>query len=193
ALDGAAAFATRLEAAGVKVRFVRRATAPKGAPLLASVQGDDLRSILTRMLMVSDNDHAEAVHRLVAVAQRTGTTWAGAGAAQRAVLAREGVRLPAGRLWDGSGLSRSDRLTSAELAGVVAHAFAPNQPELALLREDGLPLSGRSGTLSASAGRFVTRDSACARGRVRAKTGTLGDAAALAGWTRGADGRLKAF
>jgi serine-type D-Ala-D-Ala carboxypeptidase/endopeptidase (penicillin-binding protein 4) len=75
----------------------------------------------------------------------------------------------------------------------VAHAFAPNQPELALLREDGLPLSGRTGTLRASLGRFVTIESACARGRVHAKTGTLGDAAALAGWTKGSDGRIKAF
>jgi D-alanyl-D-alanine carboxypeptidase/D-alanyl-D-alanine-endopeptidase (penicillin-binding protein 4) len=192
-LDAAAVFARRLQAAGVKTKFVRRASAPKGAPLLASVQGDDLRSILTRMLLVSDNDHAEAVHRLVAIAQRRAGSWTGARTAQLAVAAREGLRLPAGRLWDGSGLSRSDRLTSGELARVVAHAFAPNQPELAVLREDGLPLSGRTGTLSASTGRFRTPDSACARGRVHAKTGTLGDVAALAGWTSGADGRLKAF
>jgi serine-type D-Ala-D-Ala carboxypeptidase/endopeptidase (penicillin-binding protein 4) len=193
ALNAAAVFAGKLRAAGVKTTTVRRAAAPKGSPLLASVRGDDLRSIVTKMLQVSDNDHAEALHRLVSLAERRGTSWTGARAAQRAVLAREGVRLPDGRLWDGSGLSRSDRLTSTELARVVAHAFAANQPELAVLRENGLPLSGRTGTLSASAGRFVTQDSSCARGLVRAKTGTLGDAAALAGWTRGADGRLKAF
>jgi D-alanyl-D-alanine carboxypeptidase/D-alanyl-D-alanine-endopeptidase (penicillin-binding protein 4) len=193
ALNAAGVFARTLRAAGVRTTTVRRAAAPKGSPLLASVQGDDLRSIVTTMLQVSDNDHAEALHRLVSLAERRGTSWTGARAAQRAVLAREGVRLPDGRLWDGSGLSRSDRLTSAELARVVAHAFAANQPELAVLRENGLPLSGRTGTLSASAGRFVTKDSSCARGLVRAKTGSLGDAAALAGWTRGADGRLKAF
>ena len=67
------------------------------------------------------------------------------------------------------------------------------QPELALLREDGLPLAGRTGTLKASYGRFVTADSRCAQGRVHAKTGTLGDVAALAGWTKGTDGRVKAF
>jgi D-alanyl-D-alanine carboxypeptidase/D-alanyl-D-alanine-endopeptidase (penicillin-binding protein 4) len=192
-LDAATVFARRLRAAGVKTTTVRRASAPKGAPLLASVKGDDLRSIVTRMLLVSDNDHAEAVHRLVAVAQRHGGTWVGGRTAQRTVLASEGVRLPAGRLWDGSGLSRSDRLTSRELARVVVNAFETDQPELALLREDGLPLAGRTGTLGPSSRRFVTRDSACARGKVHAKTGTLGDAAALAGWTTGADGRLKAF
>jgi D-alanyl-D-alanine carboxypeptidase/D-alanyl-D-alanine-endopeptidase (penicillin-binding protein 4) len=193
ALHAATSFARKLRAAGLKTTTIGRAAAPKGSPVLASVRGDDLRSIVTRMLQVSDNDHAEALHRLVSLAERRGSTWTGAQAAQRAVLAREGVQLPAGRLWDGSGLSRSDRLTSAELAGLVAHVFAPNQPELAAVRENGLPLSGRTGTLSASSGRFVTKDSACARGRVRAKTGTLRDAAALAGWTRGADGRLKAF
>ena len=192
-LDAASVFARKLRAAGVKVASVRRATAPQGSPVLASVQGDDLRSIITKMLLVSDNDHAEALNRLVGVAERRGGSWTGARAAQRAVLAREGVRLPDGRLWDGSGLSRSTRLTSGELARIVAHAFAPNQPELALVREDGLPLSGRTGTLKASMGRFVTKDSACAAGKVHAKTGTLGDAAALAGWTKGADGKVKAF
>jgi len=193
ALHAATAFARKLRAAGVKTTTIRRAAAPKGSPVLASVSGDDMRSIVTRMLQVSDNDHAEALHRLVSLAERRGSTWTGARAAQRAVLARESVQLPAGRLWDGSGLSRSDRLTSAELARIVAHVFAPDQPELAALRENALPLSGRTGTLSASRGRFVTKDSSCARGRVRAKTGTLRDAAALAGWTRGADGRLKVF
>ena len=192
-LHAASVFAKRLKAAGLKVTTVRRATAPKGSPLLASVQGDELRRIVTTMLLVSDNDHAEALNRLVGVAQRRGGSWTGARTAQRTVLAREGVQLPGGRLWDGSGLSRSNRLTTGQLSRIVAHAFAPNQPELALLREDGLPLSGRTGTLRASLGRFVTKDSACARGRVHAKTGTLGDAAALAGWTKGSDGRIKAF
>lgn len=54
-------------------------------------------------------------------------------------------------------------------------------------------MSGISGTLSASSGRYVTKPSSCARGRVHAKTGTLDDAVALAGWTTGADGRTKAF
>jgi len=192
-LDAASVFAKKLKAAGLTVSSVGRATTPKGSPLLASVRGDDLRSIITKMLLVSDNDHAEALNRLVAVAERRGATWTAARAAQRAVLAREGLRLADRRLWDGSGLSRSDRLTAGELARIVAHAFAAGQPELALLREDGLPLAGRTGTLKASYGRFVTADSRCAQGKVHAKTGTLGDVAALAGWTKGTDGRIKAF
>ena len=55
------------------------------------------------------------------------------------------------------------------------------------------PIAGKTGTLSASYGRFTAATSKCAVGKVHAKTGTLTDAVALTGWTRGTDGRVKAF
>ena len=56
------------------------------------MQGDRLDAIVKQMLLVSDNDHAEALHRLVARKAGYSTTWNGARRAQRAVLARDGVR-----------------------------------------------------------------------------------------------------
>ena len=79
------------------------------------------------------------------------------------------------------------------LARVVDNILEPQQTDLAVLREGGLPVSGRLGTLRASLGRFTTAPSKCAAGKVVAKTGSLSDAVALAGYTRGTDGRLKAF
>jgi D-alanyl-D-alanine carboxypeptidase/D-alanyl-D-alanine-endopeptidase (penicillin-binding protein 4) len=77
----------------------------------------------------------------------------------------------------------------------VTNVFEPaNATPLALLRSDsGMPIAGRTGALRASYGRFTASTSKCAVGKVHAKTGTLSDAVALSGWTRGTDGRVKAF
>ena len=53
-----------------------------------------------------------------------------------------------------------------------------------------IPTAGRTGTLE---NRFTTTQSKCAVGKVWAKTGTLSDVVSLAGFTKGADGRVKAF
>ena len=188
-IDAAKVFAAQLKAKGVNVLYVARKTAPSNATLIGSVQGDRLDAIVKEMLLVSDNDHAEALHRLVARKAGYWTTWTRAGWAQRAVLARDGVAITENAMHDGSGLSRSDRLTTYQLARVVDNFLESGQSDLAVLRSGGLPLAGRTGTLEH---RFVA-EAACGRGKVWAKTGTLSDAVALAGYARGTDGRLKAF
>ncbi len=96
--------------------------------------------------------------------------------------------LAAGTLYDGSGLSRADRLSALQLARIVDRGIdAGTQTKLWPLKS-GLPTAGRTGTL---ASRFSTTASKCAVGKVWAKTGTLGDVVALAGWTTGADGRVE--
>ena len=192
-LDAANLFAAKLKANGLTPTVKGRLTATSTATVLASSAGQSVSQIVSTMLMWSDNEYAEALHRLVAVRTGYGNTWTAARSAQSAQLAKEG--LAANALYDGSGLSRSDRLTSEQLARVVTNVFEPgNATKLSLLRSSsGLPVSGRSGTLSTSYNRFTTAQSKCAVGEVHAKTGTLSDAVALAGWTVGADGRLKAF
>ena len=193
ALDAAKVFATKLRAHGITVTRIGRGSAATNAPLLASSAGVTLGTSISHMLLTSDNEHAEALHRLVGIRMGYGNTWAAARAAQQKGLANQGLTATA--LYDGSGLSRSDRLTGVQLARVVANAFEPgNSTRLALLRSNaGLPVSGRTGTLQAAYGRFTTAASRCAVGKVHAKTGTLDDAVALAGWTVGKDGRVKTF
>lgn len=163
------------------------------APVIATSAGLTVGQIVTPMLLNSDNEHAEALHRLVAIEAGYGSTWTAASTAQQALLGKEGLSATA--LHDGSGLSRSGRLSGLQLARIVANAFEPgNATQLALLRSDtALPVSGRTGTLRSSLGRFTTAQSTCAVGRVHAKTGTLNDAVALSGWTVGADGQVKTF
>ncbi|GAA4360779.1 D-alanyl-D-alanine carboxypeptidase/D-alanyl-D-alanine endopeptidase [Angustibacter luteus] len=188
-LDAAKVFAAKLKARGATITSVSRRTAPRPSTGLASVQGQRLDAIVKQMLLVSDNDHAEALNRLVATKAGYAATWTGAAQAQRVVLARDGVQIPAGAMFDGSGLSRSDRLTTGQLARVVDNFLESGQSDLAVLRSGGLPLAGRTGTLTK---RFV-KQATCARGKVVAKTGTLQDAVSLVGYATGTDGRLKAF
>jgi serine-type D-Ala-D-Ala carboxypeptidase/endopeptidase (penicillin-binding protein 4) len=166
---------------------------PAGSPLLAASAGQTVNQIVSTMMLNSDNQYAEALHRLVAIQTGYGSSWSAAQTAQKRQLARQGLQATA--LFDGSGLSRADRLTGLQLARIVANVFEPgNSTSLALLRSNaGLPISGRTGTLQAAYGRFTTAASRCAVGKVHAKTGTLSDAVSLAGWTIGTDGRVKTF
>jgi D-alanyl-D-alanine carboxypeptidase/D-alanyl-D-alanine-endopeptidase (penicillin-binding protein 4) len=192
-MQTASVFAAQLKANGMTVSHVGRGTANPSQPLLASSAGQTVSQIVSTMMVGSDNEYAEALHRLVGIRLGYGRTWAAARSAQADQLVKQGLTATA--LYDGSGLSRSDRLSSLQLARMVTNIFEPgNATSLALLRSDGgLPISGRTGTLQASYGRFTTAASKCAVGLVHAKTGTLSDAAALSGWTVGTDGRTKAF
>ena len=184
-LDAALAFAGRLRRTGIEVTAVGRGRAPAGAPLVADVRGDRLDEIVARMLLTSDNDHAEALHRLVALGVGAAPTWAGSAAAQHSLLAARGLTVGPRQLYDGSGLSRSARLSAAQLVALVLDPV--------FVSGTSLPVSGMSGTLRSSLGRFKTAPSACAAGLVHAKTGSLDDVVALAGWTTDADGFVKAF
>ena len=192
-IDAANNFAAKLKANGITVASVTRGNPPAVSPLLASSAGQTVGQIVTRMLVESDNEHAEAMHRLVAVQTGVGNTWSAGRTAQSRRVAAEGLTITA--LYDGSGLSRSDRLSGLQLARIVTNPFEPaNETRLGLLRsKSALAIAGQTGTLRASWGRFTTSGSKCAVGKVFAKTGTLTDAVSLAGWTVGTDGRVKAF
>jgi D-alanyl-D-alanine carboxypeptidase/D-alanyl-D-alanine-endopeptidase (penicillin-binding protein 4) len=191
-IDAGKVFASLLKEYGVSTSSVVRKRAPGGTPVLASVQGRRLDAIVKDMLLPSDNDHAEALHRLVARRAGYSATWTGAAAAQRKVLAGLGIDLGDSRLYDGSGLSRSDRLTARQLVSVLSLPLDGNHPRLVSLL-DSLPVAGRSGTLGPTYLRYTTWPTTCAVGLIEAKTGSLRGVITLAGYARGADGRTKAF
>ena len=191
-IDEGKEFAAQLKAYGLTPRGVERARAPRGTPVLASVQGRRLDSIVKSMLLPSDNDYAEALHRLVALKTGYAATWSGAAAAQRKVLLGLGIDLGTSRLYDGSGLSRADRLTARQLVSVLSLPLDGNHPKLVSLL-DSLPVAGRTGTLAPKYLRYTTWPTRCAVGLVEGKTGSLRGVITLAGYARGADGRTKAF
>jgi D-alanyl-D-alanine carboxypeptidase/D-alanyl-D-alanine-endopeptidase (penicillin-binding protein 4) len=150
---------------------------PPGATVRADLVSPPLSAELGEILRESDNTAMELLTKELGLKQRgTGSTAAGL-AAVRADLAADGFPLSGFVNADGSGLSRSDRVTCALLVAVLERAG----PDGLLVRD--LPVAGRSGTLVDE-----LRGTAAA-GRVHAKTGTLDGVKALSGWALAATGQ----
>lgn len=191
-LDAGQVFADKLRRAGLKVYGVTRALRPEAATVLAESRGAALSTQVTGMLLESDNDVAEGLHRLVALQTGFEPSWTGAQQAQAAALAALGIPLTTA-VHDGSGLSRRDRLSPAVLVAVLGRILDGTRPDLVGLQHGAFPMAGVSGTLSARYLRFVTRPTRCAAGLVEAKTGSLSGVISLSGFARGADGNIKIF
>jgi len=184
-------FRDRLKAYGVtEAGYYGRADAATTSTPIATTTGHPVSTIVSRMLLTSDNEIAEALHKKVGIALERGASWEGARIAQKEALTLQ--QLTAGDLYDGSGLSRADRLSAVQLARIVDRGLDPRLQEQLWPMQSAaaMPTAGQTGTLK---NRFTTTQSKCAVGRLWAKTGTLSDVVALAGFTKGADGRLKAF
>jgi serine-type D-Ala-D-Ala carboxypeptidase/endopeptidase (penicillin-binding protein 4) len=185
----AAAFASALARAGVAVVGEPRARrADQEAVPLASVASAPLSQIVEQTLVVSDNEAAEVLAHHVGLATGgSGSFEAGARGVQ-AVLGELGVPLTDARVYDGSGLSRRNRLAPATLTGVLRIAASDDHPELRPVLT-GLPVAGFTGSLES---RFEDGPPQ-GRGRVRAKTGTLTGVSSLAGIATDLDGNPMAF
>jgi D-alanyl-D-alanine carboxypeptidase/D-alanyl-D-alanine-endopeptidase (penicillin-binding protein 4) len=149
-------------------------------------------SILTKeMLEPSDNDSAETLHWLSAAKNGGPANWRTAAAHSRTTLRQLGINMAGWRIVDGSGLSRRNLLTGDGLTDLLLKALLPENPNLNSILTDGLlPLGGKEGTLKT---RFQQNRSKCGAKFVEAKTGTLFDTVALAGYVRTVDGGLAAF
>jgi D-alanyl-D-alanine carboxypeptidase/D-alanyl-D-alanine-endopeptidase (penicillin-binding protein 4) len=162
------------------------AAAPPGAVVLASHRGRPLAEALRGVLKSSDNALARLIYlQLGAHAAAPGEpTLAAADRAVHAWFAAHGLDDHGLVLDNGSGLSRSERVSPAQLAGLLRASQAGGQaPELLA----ALPVAGVDGTMSRRLKASV------AAGRARLKTGTLRDAVSLAGFVPDASGRLWVF
>ena len=189
AAAAAQVFGAALRHAGLKVGpRVVRAAAPEGAADVASVSSAPLGEIVERTLAVSDNQAAEVLARHVGLAERQEGSFVAGAASVLDVVRGLGVPVTGDQLYDGSGLSRSDRLSTDSLAGVLRLAASPQHPELRQVFT-GLPVAGFTGSLQ---DRF-DKGPSLARGRVRAKTGTLTGVHGLAGVADEVGGGRMAF
>ena len=180
------AFADALERQGIQVRGpLRPAPARPDAPVLGRVTSAPLSQIVERLLDVSSNEAAEVVARHVGLAVEQDGSFQGAVRGVRSVLAGLGVPVEGSRWYDGSGLSRDNRLTGDLLLEVLRVASADEHPRLRAAIT-GMPIAGFTGSLT---GRFAEGDPA-GLGRIRAKTGTLieGGVHGLAGYVTDATG-----
>ena len=179
--NAARVFAKRLQRKGIPASIGPDADAGEGA-VLAESEGHTVDEAVRVMLRISENNVAEVLYRHVARAAGFEASWDGARQAAEQVLRNVGVDPTGMALHDGSGLSRKDRVTPRFLVDVLRVARTLNPGPFTLMFEpDAMPVSGVSGTLDDRYGRFVTKQSRCAQGDVRAKTGTLFDTIGLSG------------
>lgn len=207
ALAAASWFAARVQSLGITVTSVTPGTASAEADPVASVASAPISAIVDRMLDISDNDVAEALFRLAAIGRGLPASFDGGTAAVLATLEELGAPAAGLVVRDGSGLSRSNRISpltlaaalrpsadpaAAELvAGAVEDASAGGQPAGAITwLPSGLPVGGLTGSLSA---RFDTDQTASGAGRVHAKTGTLTGVTSLTGLVATLQGRPAVF
>ncbi len=180
-------FRAALARHGVRVTGrLRHRVAPAAAAEIAAVEGAPLGEVVEHLLAVSDNNAAEVVAHHVGIARGEDGSFAGASAAVGAVLSGLGVDLAGSAIRDGSGLSRENRLTPAALVGVLR--LAADRPRLRQTIT-GMPVAGFTGSLQ---WRFEDGPLQ-AKGRVRAKTGTLTGVHGLAGVAVDAQGNRMAF
>lgn len=175
---------------------------PLDPDLIALVQSAPLVTRVHEMMNYSDNVLAESIAREVAISRGLPPTFEGAARAVRDTLAEHGFPLDGAVLSDSSGLSTDNRISPQHLSEVLNSAAGPvesaeqgglgesqESSESTSLRPllDSLPVAAVSGTLAT---RFAGQSGA---GIVRAKTGTLNKASALAGYAVTKSGQVLTF
>ncbi len=157
---------------------------------LGRVDSPPMVRLVDWMLQLSDNVLAEALARQVALAVGEPASFEGAARAMEAAVAALGLPAAESDLFDGSGLSRRNRMTPSMLTDLLLLAASGTRPELTVMF-GGLPVAAWSGTLQ---DRFKAQDAGRpGQGLVRAKTGTLSGVSALSGGLVTVDGRLLVF
>jgi D-alanyl-D-alanine carboxypeptidase/D-alanyl-D-alanine-endopeptidase (penicillin-binding protein 4) len=173
-------FRFQLAANGIEVAGETRiGPTPATAQEILAFEGRSLAEISRLFLKHSNNGIAESLVKSMGAHATGGAGSWGAGLHElRSRLTGLGVDVSACTLADGSGLSRSNRVTPRAFASAlrVARASFTFGPELM----SGLPIAARDGTLK--------RRAAGAIDRVRAKTGLLTGVTGLSGYARLRDG-----
>jgi D-alanyl-D-alanine carboxypeptidase/D-alanyl-D-alanine-endopeptidase (penicillin-binding protein 4) len=183
----ATVFAELLQARGVRIAggvATTTAAAPAAARVLARHEGEPMAKVVEVVNKRSQNLHAELLLRLVGTLDGgTGTVEDGVRLVE-AFAKRVGVDLEGAQIMDGSGLSRSDLVTTRALVQLLVGM--ERHPQAAVFRAS-LPIGGVDGSLR---NRFKGTP---AEGRVMAKTGSLRSVWGLAGYVQNARGEPLAF
>jgi len=155
---------------------------PAQATIVATHYGNPFAEVARGMIKTSDNPLTRLTYlRLGAKFAKTDEpTLAAADRVVREWFATKGIPTQGLVLDNGSGLSRSERISPNQLAAVlVAATKGLYLPELLTT----MPVAGRDGTLTRRLKGIATQD------RARLKTGTLRNADALAGFVQDANHR----
>lgn len=156
---------------------------PAGARVLAAHRSRPLTEVLRGMMKSSDNPLTRLIYLSVGAQAATpeDSTFAAADRAVRSWFAEHGIATEGLVLENGSGLSRIERISPAQMAALL---LAANDGKWLPELQQALPVAGYDGTMARR-----LKDSPAAQ-RARLKTGTLRDAVALAGFVPDSQGRM---
>jgi D-alanyl-D-alanine carboxypeptidase/D-alanyl-D-alanine-endopeptidase (penicillin-binding protein 4) len=146
-----------------------------------------LSTLAVRLMKASQNQYAETFLKTIAAVEAPdapATALAGRLGAQR-MLAAWGIDDGSLIQRDGSGLSRYDYLTADALVTILDHLYRDDAARDAFIAT--LPVAGEDGTLGAR------MKGTAAERNARAKTGSMSNVRALAGYVDSADGEPLAF
>ena len=154
------------------------------AHLLVARPSDTLGNVVKLINKPSDNAMTRALFMTLGETRKTAprldTSTQNGMAVVHAWFDRKGIARDGLVLDNGSGLSRSERISATQMAGLLQAGLQSNwYPEFAA----SMPIAGLDGTM-----RRRLKDSPLV-GKIRIKTGTLRDTAAVAGYVRDAQGK----
>ena len=158
---------------------VKDGVAPADATVLFTHRSESLATIVRLINKPSDNAMTRSVFMTLGETRpmeaRAGSSTQAGALAVRAWFARKGLSDANMVLDNGSGLSRIERISAQQMAGLLqAGARSPWYAEFA----SSLPIVGTDGTMR------KRLKEALGPGRARIKTGSLRDTAAIAGYVR---------
>ena len=157
---------------------VRESTVPASLTPAFELASPPLAEVIRDINKYSNNVMAQQLFLTLSLRQQGRGTLAGSREVLRAWWSERFGAADAPLLDNGSGLSRSERISAAALARLLQYAWrSPLLPELA----SSLPISGIDGTLR--------RARNGAQGSAHLKTGSLRDVAGIAGYVHAASGK----
>jgi D-alanyl-D-alanine carboxypeptidase/D-alanyl-D-alanine-endopeptidase (penicillin-binding protein 4) len=163
-------------------------SAVSGAAPLGEVKSQPVRTLISQMLLPSDNTLGEMLARIVSKVSGFDGTFASLQQAIPGAL-NAGFKIPAAGLTivDGSGESANNKIPPATMTSLL-RLIQAGTLNLDVVRA-AMPVAGKTGTL---ASRFSGAN-AVVRGNVTAKTGWIDTEYALAGFMTAADGTVLVF
>ncbi|VVE38453.1 D-alanyl-D-alanine carboxypeptidase DacC [Pandoraea eparura] len=163
---------------------VRTGIVPPGAHLLVTHRGQTLAEVVHDMNKFSNNVMARQLFLTLGLAADNNRTPASLTRSRDVLnrwLDKNDLAMPGLVVENGSGLSRIERISAAELARLLQHGI--NSPTAQVLIES-MPTVGVDGTMR---NRLMNRDVA---GNAHIKTGTLDDVGAVAGYVGTRSGNI---
>lgn len=159
--------------------------APEKLPALATHQSQPLSKLISEMLKKSDNIIAGSIFKKIGetYTNQPGSWENGSTAVSRILAKNAGVNTSHMNVLDGSGLSRYNQITPAQMVQVLDFAFHHEGTNYEFI--SALPVAGIDGTLKHRLYNIAWK--------VRAKTGTMTGVNALAGYVITRDKEAVAF